>query len=236
MLSWHSHVQPNWIAPSVIPLFCLMAIYWSTRWLRNASVLQPLLAGGMAFGLLLVVFLHAPNLVNKLLHRKLPPKLDLLHRVHGWKELASIAGRARDELAAEGPTAFIIADHYGLTSQLSFYLPEAKSRAIEEPLVYFVATVHPRNQFYYWTNYLHRTGQNALFVREVSPPALRPDWLARWWRQDPDIFQPDNPQDGPPPPELLRQFDSCTKLGVRDVVFDGAIVRRVQLIQCRHLR
>jgi hypothetical protein len=234
--SWHSHVQPNWIAPSVIPLFCLMAIYWSKHWTRNAAVLQPLLAGGMAFGLVLIVILHDPNLVNKLLHRKLPPKLDLLRRVHGWKELARIAGRARDELAAEGPPAFIIAAHYGLTSQISFYLPEAKQQVNAEPLVYFYALAHPFNQFYYWPNYLHRTGQNALFVREVEQPALRPDWFARWWRQDTNIFLPDLPQVGPPPPELLQQFDSCTNLGVRDVVFDGAIVRRVQLIQCRHLR
>jgi membrane-associated phospholipid phosphatase len=234
-LSWHSHVQPNWIAPSVVPLFCLMAIYWAKRWPRNSAILQPLLAGGMAFGLFLVAVLHDPNLVNKLLHRKLPPKLDMLRRVHGWKETSRIAGSARQELAAEGPTTFIIAEHYGMTSQLSFYLPEAKSQITGEPMVYFIATAHPRNQFYYWPNYLHRTGQNALYVREVEQPALRPDWFARWWREDPDIFLPDHPQGGPPLPEVLRQFDACTNLGVRDVVFDGAIVRRVQLIECRHL-
>jgi hypothetical protein len=234
-LSWHSHVQPNWLAPSVIPLFCLMAIYWSKRWARNAALLQPLLAAGMAFGLVFVVILHAPNLVNKFLHRKLPPKLDLLRRVHGWKEMAAIVGQARQELAAEGPPAFVIADHYGFTSELTFYLPEAKSQANAEPLVYFEATAHPRNQFFFWPNYLQRTGQNAIFVREVDRPALRQDWFSRWWRQDPDIFVPDHPQGGPAPPEVLSQFDSVANLGVRDVVFDGAIVRRVQLIQCRHL-
>jgi membrane-associated phospholipid phosphatase len=235
VLSWHSHVQPNWIAPSVIPLFCLMAVYWSKRWERRAALLHPLLAFGLAFGLIFVVILHDPNLVNKALHRRLPPKYDLLHRAHGWKEMARIVGQARQELAAEGPPAFIIAEHYGSTSQLSFYLPEAKRQVNAEPLVYFYAGAHPINQFYYWPTYLHRTGQNALFVREMSSPSLRPDWLSRWWRQDPDIFLPDKPQGGPAPREVLRQFDSFTNLGVRDVVFDGAIVRRVQLIQCRHL-
>jgi len=233
--SWHTHVQPNWLAPSVIPLYCLMAIYWSQRWARNAAILQPLLAGGMAFGLLLVVILHDPNLVNKLIHRKLPPKLDLLHRVHGWREMAQIVGQARQELAAEGPPAFIIAEHYGYTSQLSFYLPEAKRQILAEPLVYFYATPHPRNQFFFWPNYLQRRGQNALFVREIDTPALRKDWFSRWWHQDSDIFLPNLKQGGPPPAEVRAQFDSFTNLGVRDVVYDGAIVRRVQLIQCRHL-
>ena len=235
VLSWHSHVQPNWIAPSVIPLFCLMAVYWSKRWERNAALLQPLLAGGLALGLVFVVILHDTNLVNKIIHRHLPPKYDLLHRVHGWKETARIAGQARQELAAEGPPAFIIAEHYGMTSQLSFYLPEAKSEVKAEPLVYFLATAHPVNQFYFWPNYLQRTGQNALFVREIDRPALRPDWFSRWCRGDADIFAPDLPQGKPPPLGLQQQFDSFTNLGVRDVVFDGNIVRRVQLIQCRHL-
>jgi 4-amino-4-deoxy-L-arabinose transferase-like glycosyltransferase/membrane-associated phospholipid phosphatase len=235
VLSWHSHVQPNWIAPSVIPLFCLMAVYWSKRWEQWAAALRPLLAFGLAFGLVFVVILHDPGLVNKIIHRRLPPKLDLLRRAHGWKELARIAGQARRDLAAEGPPAFIIAEHYGFTAQLSFYLPEAKRQVNAEPLVYFYATAHPLNQFFYWPNYLARKGQNALFVREIASPALRPDWFSRWWRQEPDIFLADHPQGGPAPPDVLRQFDSFQNLGVRDVVFDGAIVRRVQLIECRHL-
>ena len=102
-LSWHSHVQPNWIAPSVIPLFCLMAIYWSKRWERYAALLQPLLAFGLAFGVILIVVLHEPNLVNKMLHRRLPPKYDLLRRAawlegngpHRWPGAAGIGGGRR---------------------------------------------------------------------------------------------------------------------------------------------
>jgi membrane-associated phospholipid phosphatase len=236
LLSWHSHVLGNWIAPSVIPLFGLMALYWGKRWDSGAAVLRPLLTAGIALGLVLVVMLHDSNLAGRILHRRLPPKLDLLHRVHGWKELARIVGQARRQLAAEGPPAFIIAGHYGLTSQLSFYLPEAKSRVLAEPLVYYYATQHPWNQFYFWPNYLNRAGQNALFVREISAPVLRPHWFWRWCRGDPDIFLPDKPPEPPPPPEVAGQFESYTNLGARDVVFQGAIVRRVQLIACYRLR
>ena len=236
VLSLHSHVQPNWIAPSVIPLFCLMAVYWSKQWACCANFLRPLLAFALAFGLVLVVVLHAPNLVNKTLHRKLPPKYDLLHRAHGWKEMAAVVGKARQELAAEGSPAFIIAEHYGFTSQISFYLPEARKQATSpEALAYFCATAHPMNQFYYWPNYLHRHGQNALFVREISGPTLRSDWFSQWWHHNPDIFVSVRPHGGPPPPELKKQFDSFTDLGVRDVIYDGSVIRRVQLNQCRHL-
>jgi hypothetical protein len=173
--------------------------------------------------------------VNRLVHRKLPPKYDLLRRVHGWKETAGIASQARNELALPG-AAFIIAEHYGLTSELSFYMPEAKSRVCGEPLVYFYAAAHPRNQFYFWSDYLHRSGQDALFIREIDRPALRPDWFQRWWRQEPGLYLPAKSAGGPPPLEVQRQFESFADLGIRDVTFNGAVVRRVQIILCRHLR
>ena len=40
----HSRVFPNWIAPAVLPLFCLMVVYWEQRWREGAR--GPHLAGG----------------------------------------------------------------------------------------------------------------------------------------------------------------------------------------------
>jgi hypothetical protein len=237
ILSWHSRILGNWIAPAIIPLFCLAAIYWWKRWEEGARFLKPLLVGGLIFGAVVVAILHEPNLVNKVLHRKLPAKLDLLRRVRGWKELAQVAGDARSRLEKqEGAPAFILCEHYGFTSEISFYLPEAKSRIGSNPLVFFEAGGPPQNQFYFWPAYLDRKGQNAVFVRQAEPPALRPDWLSRWWRHDDNILVLDKPATRPVPAEIQRQFESFTDLGFRDIVADGNIVRRVQLIQCHHLR
>jgi hypothetical protein len=234
MLSWHSRIQPNWIAPAVIPLFCLMALYWEKQFQRRTALLKPILVFGLAFGAVVVIFLHAPNLFEKLLGRPVPAKLDLLHRARGWKEVAALAGQARQDLAAEGPPAFIIGQDYGITSQIAFYLPEAKSRILTDPLVFFYATSTPENQFYYWPNYLNRTGQNAIFVRDFDRPSLRPNWFSLWWHHDNNIFEPGEPKI-PLPAEVRAQFDSFTDLGVRDIVAHGGLVRRVQLVACRHL-
>jgi 4-amino-4-deoxy-L-arabinose transferase-like glycosyltransferase len=150
ILSFHNRILGNWIAPTIIPLFFLAAIYWWKRWEEGMRVLKPLLTGGLVFGAIAVVILHAPNLVNKVLHRKLPPKLDLLRSMHGWKELAEFAGNARSRLEREGGApAFIVCEHYGFASQISFYLPDAKSRVSSNPLVFFEATDTPENQFYF---------------------------------------------------------------------------------------
>ncbi len=236
LLSVHSRVEPNWIAPSIIPLFCLMAVYWRRRWRRAGKALKPLLVAGIGIGVFGIVLLHDTNLTSKIIGRVLPPKFDPMRRVRGWKELAQIAGQARRKLEIEGKPAFIIGEHYGFTSEITFYLPEAKARVSADPLVFFYTTARPRNQYYFWPGYEHRAGQNAIFVREIDRPPMRPDWFSRWCRRDPDLYARDNPPANPVPPEVSHQFDSVTDLGVKDVIYPGhGVMRRVQLFQCRNL-
>ena len=56
--TFRSRVFPNWIAPSVVPLFCLMAIYWDTRWRMGAKQVKAWLAVGLILGAVIVVY-HA---------------------------------------------------------------------------------------------------------------------------------------------------------------------------------
>ena len=157
LLSFHSHILANWIAPSVIPLFCLMAVYWWKRWGERCHAAQTAAwhrhrRRGRVCGRLGARLESAGKLVHR---RKLPARLDMLHRVRGWKEMAQIVGQARQEAAAQGPPAFIICEHYGFTSQITFYLPEAKSRVSSDPLVFFYATP---------------SVESVLFLAELSQP------------------------------------------------------------------
>lgn len=236
LLSFHSRVEANWIAPSIVPLFCLMAVYWIARWNSCAALLKPCLSIGIGVGIFAVVMAHDTRLLDKLVHRPLPPRLDLLHRVHGWKEMARIVGQARQDLETRGKPAFIICEHYGFTSEISFYLPEAKSRVSTEPLVFYYVTPKPDNQFYFWPNYLERAGQNAIFVREIEKPRFRADWLSRWWNQSGDLYLHEVPPARPLPPEVRQEFESISDLGIKEVLADGNVVRRIQLFECRNLR
>jgi hypothetical protein len=236
LLSFHSRIEANWIAPSVVPLFCLMAVYWKARWPSRAAWLKPCLSIGIGAGIFAVVMAHDTQLLNKLVHRPLPPRLDVLRRVHGWKEMARIVGQARQDLDTQGQPAFIICEHYGFTSQISFYLPEAKSRVNTDPLVFYYATAKPDSQFYFWPNYLKRDGQNAIFVREIEKPRLRADWLSRWWKQSGDLYLDEVPPLRPLPPQIRQEFESTHDLGIQEVVAGGNVVRRIQLFECRNLR
>jgi hypothetical protein len=144
--------------------------------------------------------------------------------------------RAREKVEKQGKPAFIICDHYGMTGQLSFYLPEARRDISASTLVYFRVTPTPENQFYFWPNYLNRTGQSAIFVVEAQRPRLVPGWFLRWWHHEPDLFV-DGPSSAPPvPPEVRKEFQSIEDMGIKDVIVNGNLVRRLQLYECRNLR
>ncbi len=63
---------------------------------------------------------------------------------------------------------FIIGGHYGITSEVAFYLPAAKAGVPDHPLAYFQRTSAPENQFYFWPGYQDRKGQNAIYVQELD--------------------------------------------------------------------
>ncbi len=214
--SLRSRILPNWIAPSVLPLFCLMVIFWDTQWRLGAARVRGWLTTGLVLGGTAVVLFHNTNLIEKLTGHYLPLNLDPLHRVREWDTTARVVGQARQALLAEGKPVFIIANNYGMTGQLSFYLPEAREEIRSHPLVYCRASKVPENQFYFWPGYESRKGENAIFVLELG-------------RADP------TPQ--PPPPQLQEAFESVTDMGVSNVMYHGKfLLRPLQLFACRGLK
>jgi membrane-associated phospholipid phosphatase len=207
LYSLRSRVFPNWIAPSVVPLFCLMAVYWH----RRARWPNRWLGAGIAVGLFIVVVMHDTDLVKKISSKPLPISVDPLRRVRGWSDLANAVSVARTNLLTEGKDVFVIAAHYGIVGQISFYLPEAKAAIDSVPLVYYRTSTHPVNQYYFWPAYREqRKGQNAIYVQESDTPR-------------------------PIPEDIRAEFESVQNLGMREIHYKGRVLRKVQLFACRNL-
>jgi 4-amino-4-deoxy-L-arabinose transferase-like glycosyltransferase/membrane-associated phospholipid phosphatase len=206
-----SRVLPNWIAPSVLPLFCLMVAYWCRMRSERPRLVAIGLRVGLAIGLPIVILLHDTNLIQKIASVYLPPKIDPLVRVRNWKEMSASVGGARTKLLTEGKPVFIIGGHYGITGLLSFYLPEAKAAVKTTPLVYYQSSEHPENQFYFWPGYGNRKGENAIYAQRVKGPI-------------------------PVPERLRNEFESVTDLGVQEVLYRGRVFHRIQLFECRGLK
>jgi hypothetical protein len=234
--SFHSRVQPNWIAPSVLPLYCMMAIYWHRRWREGARLVKPALVAGLSFGVVAVTLLHDTNLIGKITGNPFPPKPDPLTRVRAYGEMARIVGGARNQLLAEGKPVFIIGSHYGITSLVTFYLPEAKARVTDEPFVYCRSSDRPMNQFFFWPGYRGtRNSQNAIFIRELDMPKLIPGWFGKWLAGETNLSE--HKIEGEPAPDwLLQEFDSVTDLGLHDALYRGRVFHTIQIFECRNLR
>ncbi|HEX3800171.1 MAG TPA: glycosyltransferase family 39 protein [Verrucomicrobiae bacterium] len=216
LLSFHSRVLPNWIAPSILPFFCVAVIYWEDRWHAGFRRIKPWIIGTLVYGCIAAVLLRDTALVSKLAEgHQLPAALDSTRRVKGWTETADVVEGYRQKLMAEGKPVFIICAHYGITGELTFNLPEAKATVKDHPLVYYQITKTPDNQFFFWPNYLDRKGQNAIYVQELD---LAGKYLVAI------------------PQELRDEFDSVTDLGTALVMYRGQPIRRLQISECRGLR
>jgi membrane-associated phospholipid phosphatase len=242
-LSIRSRILLNWIAPSVLPLFCLGAIFWEDRWRAGTRWVKRCFTGGIILGSIAVVLLHDSDLIGRVAGRPLPAAYNPLSRVEGWKETAQAVEQARENMGSATNTVFIIGGHYGITSEVSFYLPEAKQAACHLPsvigqsggsgiwwkaevlarcpLVYYQSESSPANQFYYWPGYQDRKGQDAIYVQELP------------------LKQPANSSaaDLPAlPSQLVSEFTAITDLGPVFIQHNGQIVRRIRLAECRSLR
>jgi 4-amino-4-deoxy-L-arabinose transferase-like glycosyltransferase len=212
--SFHSRILPNWIAPSVLPLFCLMVAYWDGQWRPGSVLFRRWLTIGLVLGWILVAFGHETDLIRKFTGKRLPAKQDPLRRARGWSDTARVVGEARQQLLSEGKPVFIITPHYTYAGEISFYLPEARHQVRTDPMVYCRTSLTPRNQLFFWPGYTSRKGQNAIFVQEVDAK---------------------NPKKNPPP-QLEEEFESVEALERRDVSRHGVILRSLQLYACRNLR
>ena len=234
LYSFHSRIQPNWIASAILPMFCLMVAYWDER----RRVAKPFLAIGLALGFFAVVILFQSNLIGKITGQLLPGEKDPLRRVRAWKQTTALVEVQREKLEAEGRLAFIIADHYGMTGLFTFYLPQAKAALPSGPLVYCTDSDEPNNQLYFWPDYDYRAqrqGQNAIYVTELDPYPLEPGWPWKWLTHQP-VNHAAVPPSFPKPPRMLKEFESVTDLGDFEIKIGNRVFRRLHLWACYNLK
>jgi len=149
LYSFHSRVQPNWIAAAVPVMFCLMVLYWNERrtgspagglaeFSSRASPAEPpvpgvpganrwvkfWLAAGVSLGVVASVFMYSTDLIGRIAGSKLPGDVDFSHRLRGWRETAQLVETERVQFDRN---AFILADHYGPTGLYSFYSAPARA-------------------------------------------------------------------------------------------------------------
>jgi 4-amino-4-deoxy-L-arabinose transferase-like glycosyltransferase/membrane-associated phospholipid phosphatase len=235
--SLHSRILPNWIAVSILPMFCLMVAYWIEKLNSGWRFVKPVFIIGIALGILALAIMYQSNLIGKIAGQPLPGEKDPSRRLQAWSVEAALVENAREKLAAEGKPAFIIAGHYGITGLYSFYIPQAQTTLKSEPLVYSADSDEPVNQFYFWPEYKYRDqrkGQNAIFAAEAGLYQLGGGWQWKWLAHQP--ITRTAPPPATLPPRIAQEFESVTDLGEQDVKIGDRVFHRVHLWACYNLK
>ncbi|HEX3889629.1 MAG TPA: hypothetical protein VHX90_02160, partial [Verrucomicrobiae bacterium] len=236
--SFHSRIEPNWIAPAVPPLFCLMAVYWDEKLRAGSRIVKPFLAGGLALGFFAVAVMFDTNLIGKITGHPLPGEKDPSHRVRAYGQTAAFVETAREKLESEGKPTFVIAGHYGITGLFTFYSPPARGAMLKSaPLVFCIDSEQPQNQFYFWPEYNYRAsrkGQNAIYAEELGPYQLEHGWTWKWLAGQ--EIKHDAPTPEATPPQMEQEFESVIDLGEHEIKIGDLVFHRVHLWACYNLR
>ena len=225
LLSLKSRVHPNWIAPSVLPMLCVMVLYWEDCFRAKPRFFKGCLISGLIFGSFASLLIHDTNLVKKIVGYPLPSQIDPLRRVRGQAEMAKIVGEAKSNLEREGKPAFVIGEHYGITSLLTFYEPQARQQVKDSPIVFCQPSEKPINQYYFWPGYSDtHAGRNALYVRERNLAKLATDWIPRWLTGDTNLIALESRAVAAPAPTQSHE-----------VWMRGRLIRNNEIFECRNL-
>jgi len=238
LYSFHSRILPNWVAPAILPMFCLMVLFWHQKFRDGWRFVKPAFIAGLVLGLFAVAVLYQSKLLGKVVGNPLPAEKDLTRRAMGWTQSAAMVEAERERIATNGRPAFIICGHYGLTGLYSFYLPQARDAVNNaQPMVYPMTSDEARNQFYFWPEYDYRSsrrGQDAIFVSEANLYKLGSDWPWKWLAHKPLT------RFSPPltmlPQRIADQFESVTDLGEQDVKIGNRVYHRIHLWECHGLK
>lgn len=198
-IALHHDAEVNWTAPAAVSVFILTAAHWIERTPRKLGIA----AASVAVAMTLIGI--QPDIVRAV---GIPWPFDRDHtaRVRGWAETALAVDKYRAEKEKEfGRKIFLIAENYGLASELCHYLPPREPEAPGHPACYVEESPVPANQFNFWgkyDDYEERTtpatntmednseiginrfaGRTAIYVTtrdEKKPPAVLMDTFEEW--------------------------------------------------------
>ncbi len=230
LYSFHSRVQPNWIAAAVPPMFCLMAVFWHERQRRRktAARRRPGRSASAASA-----FMYDSDLLGKLAGNTARRQRPVASRARLARNRACSSRTNAKNLMQMPSSSPTITARPGFIPFIRRPPAPLRSRPTAGLLPGFRPS--PINQFYFWDEYnyrKHRQGQNAIFVHRLEPYQLEPGWIWKWLRHEPiqlpRIPPPVHPAPTASPPNLKPSPTSaCAKSSSRRPHFPARATLRL---------
>jgi 4-amino-4-deoxy-L-arabinose transferase-like glycosyltransferase len=167
LFSLHGKVEANWSATS----YCAGIVLTTLAFVQTKGAkkwLWPALGG------LLFILIYGNN------YLPLPEKLDLTRRMKGWAELGLTVNELKKAKFNFPEKVFVFSDTYGVTAELSFYVPGQKR-------AYCVNAGRKYNQYDFWPGPLDKKGWDAIFVQKGIEHKVPPEVKKMFAKIDPGL-------------------------------------------------
>lgn len=172
-LALHEAGEPNWTAPGILCLVPIAVAHWlprmaASRLARNLAIVAIAVGATLSLAIMDTDTVRSAGIA-------LPARSDPSTRLRGWQATANEVAQLRRIVEHdEGARILLVANHYGVASELAYYLPRAPLAAPGHPAVYVVPAREPRNQYWFWPGFTDEgaglSGRSALFVTDRAHP------------------------------------------------------------------
>jgi hypothetical protein len=232
LLSIKKAGEANWTAPAMLSLGVFAIAHWLPRALESAAV-RRYLGASFAVGLVLSVVILDVDLVRKA-GVGYSYKKDPSARLRGWHSTAEAVQELRTQIEKEtGTPVFLIANSYGASAVLGFYLPGRPVEGPGHPPVYIVESQNIENQFSFWPRYDEflplKPGQkprDPLFSEEAGYNPFHGRTA---------LYITTNGETAPPS-AIQSGFESFEMIALLDVQRHDQKLRQVRVFRCRNYR
>jgi membrane-associated phospholipid phosphatase len=161
-------VQANWAMPGYITGIVAFSAVYLNEFTLFGKGKKILVSAAVLLSLATTAVAHYPAVLN------LPPDLDPVSRLYGWKDLGSEVTQTYEQMADAGRPVFIFSDRYQISSELAFYVKG-------HPVTYCVNRGRRMNQYDLWPGFDRFLHADAIFV--TSGDSKIPGYLTGAFRE-----------------------------------------------------
>jgi hypothetical protein len=167
-IALHHDAEVNWTAPASVSLLILVAQFADRLWHSDR---RRIVNWGVSLAAVMSLIGVNPDLIRA---TGIPWSFDRDHtaRIRGWEATAAAVQEFRQRYEQQsGRPVFLIAENYGVASELCYYLPEKRIEAAGHPAVYVEESPVPTSQFHFWGRYDEFEERAAPVVNEQEDTA-----------------------------------------------------------------
>jgi 4-amino-4-deoxy-L-arabinose transferase-like glycosyltransferase len=223
----HEFGDPTLLGPAIVILGIVATYFWIGA-AKNRKLVAGICIAAIAFSGIQACLIVDTNLVRSL-GVPVPETLDAISSSHGWKTIAETIDKFRTDFEHKlGAKVFLIGNDYQTSSILSFYLPDKRIEAPDDPPVFIPESQDIQNEFSFWPRYDEFAPPDPSAKRDTT--FSEEEGVNRFINRT--ALYITNQPEAAPPQNLQSAFTRCELLKVYELERKDLPFRQIRIFAC----